>query len=81
MDRLGHGAHGAREFAEVAVSVAGLNGLHGGTQRRLVHGGLRHHEPQLRAERGYLRARRALVGQHAHAPRPSRLPNAFRRAC
>ena len=65
VDRLGHGAHGARQFAEIAVAVAGLDGLHGGTQRRLVFDGLGH-EPQLRAKRRHLAARRALSGEHAH---------------
>ena len=65
VDRLGHGTHGARQFAEVAVAVAGLNGLHGGAQCRLVLDGLGH-EPQLRAKRRHLGARGALSGEHAH---------------
>ena len=65
MDRLGHGAHGARQLAEVAVAIAGLNGLHGGAQRGLVLDRLGH-QPQLRAERRHLRARGALSGEHAH---------------
>ena len=65
VDRLGHGAHGARQLAKVTVAVAGLNGLHGGAQGRLVFDGLGH-EPQLRSERRYLTARGAFSGKHAH---------------
>ena len=60
------GTHGAREFTEITVAIAGLNGLYGGTQSRLIHGGLRHHHPQLRAERRYLPARGAFVCEHTH---------------
>ena len=65
VDRVRQGAHGARQFAEVAVSIAGFNGLHGGAQRRLILNRLRH-VPQLRAKRRHLGARGALAGQHAH---------------
>ena len=65
MDGFGHGADGAGEFAEVAVAIAGLNGLHGGTQGRLIFDGLGH-EPQLRSEGRDLGARGALSGEHAH---------------
>ena len=65
VDRFGKSAHSARQFAKVAVAVAGLNGLHGGAQGGLVLDGLGH-EAQLRAERRYLTARGAFAGEHPH---------------
>ena len=59
VDGFRQGTHGAREFAEIAVSIAGWNGLHGGSQGRLIFDRLRH-ESQLRPECRYLGARRAL---------------------
>ena len=35
VDRFGEGTDGAREFTESAVAIAGLDGLHGGTQERI----------------------------------------------
>ena len=64
-DRLGHGSHGARQFAKVAVAVAGRDGLHRGAQCGLVLNRLGH-EPQLRAKCRHLGARGAFSGQHAH---------------
>ena len=63
VDRFGHGTHGARQFAEVAVAIAGLNGLHGGAQGGLVFDRLSH-QSQLRSECRHLRARGAFSGEH-----------------
>ncbi len=65
MDRLCHGADGASEFAEVAVTVAGLNGLHCGAELRLIGNGLGH-ETKLGAECRDLGSRRAFTRKDSH---------------
>jgi hypothetical protein len=65
VDGFGHGADGAGELAEVAVPVAGLNGLHRGSKRCLIFDGLGH-EPKLGAESGDLGSRGSLAGEDAH---------------